>query len=265
MKAETTGLTKHLLTQARAFNYKDVGPKTNLLNRFEKAFDRWIHSSEQSVKGLPKEHFIVSGVTDAFNQLYGLYERIGVFDGEYMYHQNVLNERTTTNLEDADCIIISHPFSGDGMCSHDKIKIADKLNKPIFIDCALFGICCDIDFNFEQYKNIHSVCFSLSKVFGTGLNRVGLLYTKDKFPCTIYNTWGYPLVSSAEYHYGLIDTIGPDNMPKQYKDKQIKICKELELTPSPTVIFGIDYTNKYSEYKRGPSNRVCITNLLEDK
>ena len=54
-------------------------------------------------------------------------------------------------------------------------------------------------------------------------------------------------------------------MPKQYKDKQIKICKELELTPSPTVIFGIDYTDKYSEYKRGPSNRVCITNLLEDK
>ena len=100
-------------------------------------------------------------------------------------------------------------------------------------------------------------------MFGTGLSRVGLLYTKDKFPCTIYNTWGYPLVVSAEYHYDLISTIGPDDMPAKYKDVQNKVCEELELEPSPTVIFGLDYTDKYKEFKRGNVNRVCITQYLE--
>lgn len=252
-----------LLKQARAFNFENSKAKFNQYYRFEKAFDKWIHSSKQEVKGLPKEYHIVSGITDAFNQLYGLYDKIGVFDGEYLYHQNVLSERVTTNLQEADCIVISHPFSADGKSSLDKIQEADKLDIPIFVDCALFGVCHGIDFDFTQFKNIHSVCFSLSKVFGTGLSRVGLLYTKDKFPCSIYNTWGYPLVASAEYHYGLINTIGPDDMPFKYKDLQKSLCEELELTPSPTVIFGLDYTNKYSEYKRGNVNRVCITQLLE--
>ena len=56
----------------------------------------------------------VSGVTDALNQLYGLYNKIGIFDGEYLYHQNVLGEKATTNLQEADCIVVSHPFSADG-------------------------------------------------------------------------------------------------------------------------------------------------------
>lgn len=254
-----------LLKQARAFNVKNSAAKISQFERFSKLYHRWIHSSSQPVQGLPQQRFIVSGVTDAFNQLYGLYERIGVFNGEYMYHEHVLGDRVTTNLEDADCIVISHPFSGDGNSSHDRIKQADKLGIPIFIDCALFGVCYDIDFNFENYKNIHSVCFSLSKVFGTGLNRVGLLYTKDKFACSVYSTWDYPLLSSAEDHYTLIMTIGPDDLPTKYKNAQNNICKDLELTPSSTVIFGLDYTDKYIDYKRGDTNRVCITTLLEDK
>ena len=54
---------------------------------FIKQYDKWIHSSRQPVKGLPGKPYIVSGITDAFNQLYGLYNKIGVFNGEYGYHQ----------------------------------------------------------------------------------------------------------------------------------------------------------------------------------
>ena len=79
-----------LLKQARAFKFDNSKAKLNQYYRFEKIFDRWIHSSNQQVKGLPEQYFIVSGVTDALNQLYGLYNKIGIFDGEYLYHQNVL-------------------------------------------------------------------------------------------------------------------------------------------------------------------------------
>lgn len=252
-------------TSAKAFNFRDVETdKVNLL-QFENEFHRWVHSSIQDVKGLPKKKYIVSGVTDAFNQLYGLYNKIGIFEGEYGYHKKVLGDRVTYDFREADCIVISHPFSADGNCSHEKLKEANSYGVPIFVDCALFGVCKGINFDFKPYKNVTSVCFSLSKVFGTGLRRVGLLYTKEKFPCTVYADWQYPLVSSAEYHYNLLSTVGPDDLPNKYEREQTKVCRWLEIKPSSTVIFGLDYTDRYANYKRGDVNRICITNYLESE
>ena len=231
--------------------------------KFKEKFNKWIHSSIQLVTGLPKSYYIVSGVTDAFNQMYGIYNKIGVFDGEYGYHSLVIQNRVTLNLDEADAIVISHPFSADGKSSHEKIKIADSYNKPIFVDCAFFGVCHDIDFDFSSYKNIHSVCFSLSKSFGTGLHRVGLLYTVDPYPVTVYSQWHYPLVVCAEHHYTLLDTISPDSMIKKYKDAQLAICQEFNLIPSDTILFGLDYSEKYVSFKRGPVNRLCISHLLK--
>ena len=93
--------------------------------KFKNKFNSWIHSSVQPVIGLPKKYFVTSGLTDAFNQTYALYNKIGIFDGEYGYHQLAMKDRVTTDLSIADVIVISHPFSADGMSSHDKIKIAD--------------------------------------------------------------------------------------------------------------------------------------------
>ena len=231
--------------------------------KFKEKFNKWIHSSMQLVTGLPKSYYIVSGVTDAFNQMYGIYNKIGVFDGEYGYHSLVIQNRVTLNLDEADAIVISHPFSADGMSSHEKIKIADSYNKPIFVDCAFFGVCHDIDFDFSSYKNIHSVCFSLSKSFGTGLHRVGLLYTVDPYPVTVYSQWHYPLVACAEHHYTLLDTMSPDSMIQKYKDLQLAVCQEFNIIPSNTILFGLDYSTKYVNFKRGSVNRLCISYLLK--
>ena len=234
-------------------------------NEFKINFDRWIHSSTQIVRGLPGRPFIVSGITDAFNQLYGLYNKIGVFNGEYGYHKLVLGDRITYRLQEADCIVISHPFSADGLSSHDKLEIADSFNKPIFVDCAFFGVCHDIDFDFTRYKNIRCVCFSLSKTFGTGLNRVGLLYTVDKFPCTIYDQWNYPLITQAIEHSFLIKNRSPDWVANTYKQKQNEICRKLKITPSKTILFGYTNSKQYDKFKRGNVNRICISALLNDK
>lgn len=246
-------------THAIAINYEVSEEEITSYLTFAKQFHRWVHSSIQTVSGLPKKYHVVSGITDAFNQTYGLYNKIGIFDGEYGYHMRVLGDRVTTNLDEADCIIVSHPFSADGMCSHEKLKIADSYNVPIFVDCAFFGICYNIDFDFSKYNNIHSVCFSLSKSFGTGLYRVGLLYTIDPYPSAQYMDWMYPFLSSAKHHYGIINKHGPDEMAKKYKQQQLSICNSIGLKPSNTVIFGLDYSNRYDAFKRGNVNRVCIT------
>jgi hypothetical protein len=251
-----------IIGSARAIGFESYDT-VNYIN-FNDRFHEWIHSSEQVVSGLPINRYLVNGITDAFNQTYGLYNRIGIFDGEYEYHQKIFGtDRVTTDLHNADIIIVSHPFSADGMCSHHKLAIADNYNIPIFVDCAFFGICQNINFDFTKYKNIHSVCFSLSKAYGTGYRRVGLLYTTDNYPVCLYGEWQYPFISSVEYHQYLLGKIGPDDIPKQYRNTQLEVCTGLGVTPSNTVIFGLDYTDRYNHLKRGSVNRLCLTNIYE--
>jgi hypothetical protein len=230
---------------------------------FKQKYHEWIHSSVQIVAGLPDSCLLTIGITDAFNQTYSLYNKIGVFPGEYGYHEMVFPDRVTTNLVEADVIIVSHPFSADGMSSHDKIEIADKLNKPIFIDCAFFGVCSGINFDFLKYENVHSVAFSLSKTFGTGRQRVGLLYTNDIYPGHVCEQKEYIFDLSAKYHLSLLDKTSPDEMPNRFKQQQVEICKELNVQPSDTVLFGLDYTDKFNFYKRHNVNRLCLTDLFK--
>lgn len=234
-------------------------------DRFKSAFHKWIISSKLGVKGLPGQRVLVSGMTDAFNQTYALYDNIGVFDGEYGYHQLAIGDRVTTDLSAADAIILSHPFSADGMSSHDKLKIADSFNKPIFVDCAFLGICDNVSFDLTPYKNIRTVGFSLSKTFGSGRRRIGMLYTSDHYPALVYEKWSYPFVAGAEHHYDLISKIGPDHMFEKYRPHQLAICADLGLEPSDTVIFGIDRHGNYPDYQRGQVNRVCISLALRNK
>jgi hypothetical protein len=45
---------------------------------------------------------------------------------------------------------------------------------------------------------------------------------------------------------------------------QQRFCNQLGVTPSNTVIFGIDAHNKWSEYNRGSdTNRLCFAKYFE--
>jgi hypothetical protein len=251
---------------ARAISLVNVN--MNLYQKFEQDFDKWIHSSKQQVAGLSKNSFLTSGITDAFNMLYGMYNVIGVFPGEYSYHRLVLpKSRITYDLSKADIIVISHPFSADGMSSDDRLKIADQYNKPIFVDCAYFGVCGNISFNFEKYKNIDTVAFSLSKTFGTGSYRIAKVYTNTTYPAHTCEEWGYQLHASAAYHYKLINKLSPDDTYDKFRKIQLDICNECNLIPSNTVLFALDYTesDKYKYYNRDIVNRMCISSELSNR
>jgi hypothetical protein len=235
---------------------------------FLNKFDSWIHSSDKNVNGLPPNKYLTTGVTDVFDKTYIKYNKIGIFPGEYSYHIMVLEEyldesRITYDLTEADIIIVSHPFSADGLSSREKLQLADSYNKPILVDCAYFGACSNISFDFTPYKNIVSVAFSLSKVFGTGSLRIGLLYTKDFYPYAIWDEWSYQLHSNVDYHYNLIDKIGPDDLAKQFKKQQLNLCDKYKLQPSDTVLFGLDNSERYTDYKRHNINRICLSKLYK--
>jgi hypothetical protein len=235
---------------------------------FLNKFDKWVHSSNKNVKGLPSNKYLTTGITDVFDKTYIKYNKIGIFPGEYRYHQMVLEEytaesRITYNLAEADIIIVSHPFSADGLSSEKKLQLADSYNKPILVDCAYFGVCSNVSFDFTPYKNITSVAFSLSKTFGTGNLRIGLLYTNDFYPYAIWDEWGYRLHSNIHHHYNLIDKIGPDDLAKQFKKQQLDLCNKYELQPSDTVMFGLDNSDRYINYRRHDLNRICLSSLYK--
>lgn len=242
----------------------NLGRYASFLNKF----DKWVHSSNKNVKGLPTNKYLTAGITDVFDKTYIKYNKIGIFPGEYSYHCMILEEylaesRITYNLAEADIIIVSHPFSADGLSSNEKLQLADSYNKPILVDCAYFGVCSDISFDFTPYKNIVSVAFSLSKTFGTGNLRIGLLYTNDFYPYAVWDEWFYQSYSNINYHYNLIDKIGPDDLAKQFKKQQIKLCNKYKLQPSNTILFGLDKIGRYDNYRRHDVNRICLSKLYK--
>ena len=51
----------------------------------------------------------------------------------------------------------------------------------------------------------------------------------------------------------------PDYIPNKYVDKQTDFCNNIGVTPSKTVLFGVDNNNKYPQYNRGgTSNRLSF-------
>ena len=52
-------------------------------------------------------------------------------------------------------------------------------------------------------------------------------------------------------------------MIQKYKDSQLAVCQEFNIIPSNTILFGLDYSEKYVSFKRGPVNRLCISKLLK--
>ena len=52
----------------------------------------------------------------------------------------------------------------------------------------------------------------------------------------------------------------------KYKKQQLKMCKDLDILPSKSVIFGVDCNNKFDEYNRGyDTNRLCLAKHFDTR
>ena len=147
------------------------------------------------------------------------------------------------------------------------IKICDDLNVPVFIDCAYFSVCRNIDFDLDR-PCIKGLSFSMSKAFyGTERLRIGLRCKKinNDDPVDVFTSMDMVSKISAGVGYELCKKFEPDYNQNNFREKQLKICKELKLNPSDCVIFGItDKKNKmFNDHDRGTEwRRVCISKLL---
>lgn len=250
---------------------------SSLLSEYCDIFRHWITSSElNTIKGL--DQFPVTafsaGTTETFDKFYLKHHgrRFRCFRGEYIYHKLSWEQQGQkwAYLDDDslcanDAVVVSLPFADTGnrhpSYTQEMLDRCHELGVPVLIDCAFFGICGNIDFDFS-HPAITEVCFSLSKAFPVSTLRIGVRFSRsnDNDSLLIYNNTQYVNLLGAAIGIELMMQQHPDEIWTRYRQQQINWCLEYKLIASNTVIFGLDQHHGYDQYNRGypHSNRLCF-------
>jgi len=228
-------------------------------------FSNWILSTENNtIKNLERFNFkdVTVGTTQAFDEAYLRYskQRLRVFSKEYGYHRRSVkimpldqNDKYVP-LEQDDWVIVSLPFSGNGSISkmyNTMIKDAEEKNIPILLDCAWFGTCNNITFDFSS-PAIKEVAFSLSKGIGLGNMRTGLRFSnyEDGY-IRQQNEYQHLVKSNMQIGIWQMNKFSPDYINNKYKGAYDKMCTLLDLEQTSCI-----HVAKYNRKLLGVRNLV---------
>lgn len=207
-----------------------------------------------------------------------LHRTIATFVGDFQYHACISKKINFKSLKSADdlttnqALIISLPFSDLGK-THPEfnqiLNICNNLDIPVCVDLAYWGIVKNINFDLDAYPCIKELTASLSKSFYTLENhRVGVRFSRD------YLNDGISMLNEVQmqnfYSMGLgihyMNQFSCDWNWVNYQTRYQEICSEHNLSPTDTIIFGTNSSDKYKDFNRGipGNNRICISPLLKD-
>ena len=276
-----TDEVKQLLNnQAASYGYyaRGSGQATHELSWVENEHRQWV-SEIIDLSDFPYCYF-TNGTTDAIHHWRMTETRPWQkFEGEYQYMDMIGSEGKVCcdvpgqYMKDGRSAIpavidkdkplyISIPSAADGNFFNPQKR--GPIEAPVILDCTYIGAT-DIQ-KIDVPKNTEQVFFSFSKGFGMVGQRLGLVYTKEPHPslerlksveCWNYN--GVQLISQ------IIGVIPVDGMWKKYREKQLEVCKEYDLTPSDCYFLATTKDPYHKERRRMRWNdnaRICITPLL---
>jgi hypothetical protein len=250
----------------------------DLSTKFCKEYLNWIsRTTLNNVQGLTHFSFACysNGTTEAFDKFYikNRTRRFRCFRGEYVYHRLVWRNSWPDwlwlydeCLDTNDAVVISLPFSDTGgkhQLHETLLEQCTEKGIPVLVDCAYFGICSNIIFNFN-HPCITDITFSLSKVFPVAHARIGMRLTRtdDDDGLFVANKIGYINRLGPQLGLELLSKFGPDYIFNKYRQQQLKLCSQYSVIPSNTVLFGIG-GDEWKEYNRGTStNRLSFNKLL---
>lgn len=219
-------------------NYFDI------YDEYIETIANWICSTKNNnITGL--ESFavkdVVIGTTQTFDEAYYTYRnrQLRVFSNEYSYHKRNVLVKTLNDennnyvpLEKNDWVLISLPFSGNGNIAlyyEILLKDAEEKNIPVIVDCAWFGTCRNINFDFSS-PVIKAVTFSLSKGIGLGNMRTGIRFSNyDTGSIKQQNDYKHLVFSNMQIGIWQMNKFGPDYITNKYLNAYKKMCKDLKL------------------------------------
>ena len=256
----------------------------NIQSDFLCRFHEWVQESKHNnLKGIKEFNKLsyVHGSTQAFDFFYSEYKdrRMRCFKGEFAYHW--LSWRNNYHgwayieddeIREGDALIVSVPFSDYGSI-HPKLEsVLDKcdlLGIPVFIDCAYYVMARNVNFSLER-ECIKAVAFSMSKGFyGTEKIRIGLRCKREfnDDPVDVFNSLGQVSTMGCIVGDAICNHFSPDYIQDKYREKQIVVCDESNLTPTNCISFGLAAKDdeRFKDFQRGTDwRRVTISGLLGD-
>lgn len=248
-----------------------LGNSKSFLNEYKE----WIGQKDFNL--FPHLNFS-QGTTETFDKFYLKHhtKRLRILKGEYFYHQ--ISSRNYFSgvvwideepLQINDVVIMSCPFSDTGNIPngfYDILNDCDEKDIPVLLDLAYINLTdLQLDLHFDC---IETVTTSLSKVFPLEYDRIGIRLDKSFYDDTMfaYNQNEYINLYSVWYGQQFLKRFDNKWLLEKYRPRQIKMCKELDLEISSSVIFGIDNKNSYNEYNRGGNtNRLCFSKLWDNR
>lgn len=264
------------------FNSIDVSTIHLEQDTFLEKYPEWIASSKLNkftgLDAFPYK-FVSLGVTQGLEwwQYYCLANqyRLRTLKGEYPYTRDtLLTEWTDSNYIDCeellpgDAVLISVPFSGNGK-KHDRwdeiMMVCNDYDIPVFVDCAWFGTCYDIEVNLNE-PCIKMVAFSTTKGLSCGNWRSGIVFSKiEECSLNMQTEWRHGIHLNVAIANHLMMHFTPDTIPKKYMDAQQSVCKLIDLEPSNTIHVAIaPNTEEWQEFSRdGVFSRVNIRDAIK--
>ena len=258
---------------------------TKLKNNYFDLYKHWMLSTHPKITGLDLFHTpcFTNGTSESFAHFYIKYhqaKRLRLRRGEYFFHQWIMRTHYVDRfawlddepLAEGDVVLLSVPFANTGNCPADLEQMltqCDSLQIPVMLDFAYLNLSTDFTVDLT-HPCIEYVVTSLSKVFPVENWRVGIRWQKceSEDPLTIINEDGYEYlnVQSMTLGVAMMTEYPADWTYETYRLLQIQECKELDLVPSDSVYFGLDYSDKYPEYSRGGDvNRLCFTRVWDGR
>jgi len=241
-------------------------------NLYKNQLNEYKHSN---VLGLDKFACtgVIDGVTGAFMDWYAYYTiaNLVVLKGEYPFHAR--NGCTVlehfSDIKKGQTLILSTPFSATGNIHEDYYSIIEHCNNnkvDVLLDCAYLNISNIGDVNINE-PCIKSVATSLSKVFATGMNKIGMKFDKEEIqtPVKQLNDWYYLNHFSMNLHIKLMNKFNLSFIYNKYIQQSKEVCTFFGIDTSNTLLFGLSKNDNWKEFSRdGLCNRICISKILSE-
>jgi hypothetical protein len=257
--------------------YQQYSYTSKTIEEYTTVWRDWLEKSNNKLL-LGLDQFGYSDYTQGTSQTFDHFllkhhnRNIVVFPGEFLYHQCAGRSLNfSNNITNKSALLISIPFSDFGKIHyklHDTLHLCNQLDVPVCIDLAYWGISKNIQLDLDKFPCIKEVTASLSKPFYTlEQHRVGVRFCREYANDGISMTNEVDMYNSYSVGLGIhyMEKFSCDYMWETYNDSYYKVCKELNLQSTDTVIFGLG-GDEYKECNRGipGNNRVCISNSLRD-
>ena len=256
-----------------AFTKQAIGlDQIDIQKQYCETFRDWIQGTQlNTIIGL--DDFTTTafsmGTTESFDKFYirHKHRQVKVLKGEYSYHTYATNTKFIEDepLQENDCVIISLPFADSGMewRYNETMRKCVELDIPVLVDCAWFGTCAGVQFNFT-YPCIEDIVFSISKTFPVNKLRIGCRFSKGYTDgLSTYSEHGYLNFFTMNIGLQFIEKYDADFMWRMYNKRQLHFCETHKVIPSAVVSLALGTGKKWEYLNRGgPFNRLCISDEL---